>query len=92
MQIYGPSQLQGTQPIQAPQTDRVAEPQTGGVAPHQGDQVEISDAARLASQLSDVPDIRHERVAEIRASIAEGTYDTEAKLDVAVDRLLDEIG
>ena len=29
---------------------------------------------------------------EIRARIAEGTYETPEKLDVAVERLLDEIG
>ncbi len=31
------------------------------------------------------------RVAELRAAILNGTYEIDAKLDVAVDRLLDEI-
>jgi negative regulator of flagellin synthesis FlgM len=56
------------------------------------DSVEISDAARLVEQARDIPDIRQDRVNEIRQQIASGTYETEAKLNAAVDRLLDEIG
>ncbi|MDP6556758.1 MAG: flagellar biosynthesis anti-sigma factor FlgM [Pirellulaceae bacterium] len=39
-----------------------------------------------------MPDVRTDRVAELRAQIASGAYETDAKLDVALDRLLDEIG
>ncbi|HIQ20562.1 MAG TPA: flagellar biosynthesis anti-sigma factor FlgM, partial [Planctomycetes bacterium] len=39
-----------------------------------------------------VPEIRQERVARIRAEIAAGTYETEEKLEIAIGRLLDEIG
>ena len=39
-----------------------------------------------------MPEIRQQRVEAIRAKIAEGTYETEEKLDIAVERLLDEIG
>jgi negative regulator of flagellin synthesis FlgM len=54
--------------------------------------VDISAAAQLASQLGEVPEIRHDLVARVKAAIAEGTYETPGKLDVAVERLLDEIG
>jgi negative regulator of flagellin synthesis FlgM len=43
-------------------------------------------------QARDIPDIRQDRVNEIRQQIASGTYETEAKLNAAVERLLDEIG
>ena len=56
------------------------------------DTVEISDAGRLAEQMSQIPEIRQDRVNAIRAQIANGTYETDAKLSVALDRLLDEIG
>ena len=36
--------------------------------------------------------MRHERVAEIRTQIANGTYETSEKLEAAFDRLLDELG
>ena len=36
--------------------------------------------------------IRQDRVAEIRAQIASGAYETDVKLNGALERLLDEIG
>ena len=92
MEIYGPGQIQGPNSIQA--TQRVQAKQADAVEMQQGplDQVDISPEAELVSQVHDLPDIRADRVADIRAQIEAGTYETEAKLDVAVGRLLDEIG
>jgi negative regulator of flagellin synthesis FlgM len=56
------------------------------------DELQLSDAAQLIEQTRDVPDIRYDRVAQIRAEIAAGTYETDEKLEMAVGRLLDEIG
>ena len=42
--------------------------------------------------MQNVPDIRQDRVSGSRTQIAQGTYETPQKLDVAVSRLLDEIG
>ena len=56
------------------------------------DQLDISPEADLASRISGMPEMRTDRVAEIRAQIASGAYETDAKLDAALDRLLDEIG
>jgi len=53
--------------------------------------LEISDVGRTVEQVNQLPDIRQDRVNEIRAQIAAGTYETEGKLEVALDRLLDEI-
>ena len=53
--------------------------------------MDISREASLISQIRDLPDIRADRVAEIRAALAEGTYETDQKLDIAVERLLDEL-
>ena len=44
----------------------------------------------MASRMSEIPDIRWERVNSIKAAIADGTYMTEDKVNVAVERLLDE--
>jgi len=56
------------------------------------DQLDISPEADLVAQVHDLPEIREDRVAQIKAQIAAGTYETDAKLDVALSRLLDEIG
>jgi negative regulator of flagellin synthesis FlgM len=90
MQIYGPSQLHGAQPINAPHIQRTAEPAAPAATNH-ADRVDISPAAELAGQLAEIPDIRADRVAAIKTAIANGTYETSAKLDVAIERLLDEI-
>jgi negative regulator of flagellin synthesis FlgM len=93
MQIYGPAHLHGPQAISAPHTARasqqVSRPESS--APIR-DEVQISDAARLVEQAQQAPDIRQDRVDVIRAQIANGTYETPDKLDVALSRLLDEIG
>ncbi|HOA53174.1 MAG TPA: flagellar biosynthesis anti-sigma factor FlgM [Thermogutta sp.] len=47
---------------------------------------------QLLDKVHDLPDIRADLVARIRAEIAAGTYETEEKLQVALERLLDEIG
>ena len=91
MQIHGPSQLHGAQSLQGPrrvqqtQTPQASEPM------HGADQVDISAEADMVSRVHELPDVRTDRVAEIRQQIAAGTYDTDAKMDVAVGRLLDEL-
>jgi negative regulator of flagellin synthesis FlgM len=93
MHIYGPSQLHGPQSIGSPHNVRGAQaPAKTGNASPTNDSVEISDAARLVEQTRDIPDIRQDRVDSIRQQIAAGTYETEAKMNIAVERLLDEIG
>ncbi len=57
----------------------------------QGDQVEFSDAARLLSQLRQLPDVRQHLVDNVRAAIADGTYETDEKISAAVDGLLGEL-
>jgi negative regulator of flagellin synthesis FlgM len=56
------------------------------------DELDISDAARMIDEVRELPEIREDRIAQIRAQIASGTYETEEKLEVALGRLLDEIG
>lgn len=92
MQIYGPAHLHGAQPVGAPHTSRVSPSSTTSSSAPIADEVNISDAARLAEQAQQLPDIRQDRVAAIRAQIAAGTYETPEKISAALDRLLDEIG
>ena len=52
----------------------------------------MSEAGQLIDKARDLPDVRWDRVNQIRAQIAEGTYETEEKMQIALGRLLDEIG
>ncbi len=91
MQINGPAHIHGAQPINPPHRTQPAA-ETPSASYLQGaDQLDISQEADLISRVRDLPDVRADRVAELRAAIASGTYETADKLEVAVERLLDEI-
>ena len=46
----------------------------------------------MLDQLSQNPDIRQERLAQIKAAIENGTYDTDEKLEAALSKLFNSIG
>ena len=92
MHIYGPSHLHGPQPVGPPHSSRVAASDSAKSSGPIQDELQISDAARLVEQVKQAPDIRQDRVDAIRQQIAAGTYETPEKLEIALDRLLDEIG
>ena len=92
MHVYGPAQLHGAQPIGPPHAARLNRPAASPSSGPIQDEVQISDAGRLLDQVRDLPEIRQDRVDQIRKQIAEGTYETPEKLQIALDRLLGEIG
>ena len=55
------------------------------------DRVEISGVAKMLESLKAGNDVRVDKVAQVKAEIAKGTYETDKKLDVAADRLLDDL-
>ena len=84
--IGGPSPLQRV-------TANPIQKTVGPDAPKQmpaTDKLELSGASHLLKSLQK-NDIRADKVADIRAQIASGTYDDDKKLDAAVDRLLDDL-
>ena len=90
MEIHGAGGTRGPQPIYprlASQTVEFGSPvQTGFLK----DQVEISSLGQLLDSVSRLPEIRHERVEEVRRQIAEGVYETSEKWEAALDRLIGE--
>lgn len=54
------------------------------------DQVQISQAALFLSKIAQMPEIRAEKVEAVRQALAEGTYNIEGKLSVALEKFLDE--
>jgi flagellar biosynthesis anti-sigma factor FlgM len=60
-----------------------------GQAPVPADTVEISELGQRLSALANDPDIRLEKVQALRLAIAEGTYETQEKLDATVARLVE---
>ena len=92
MQIHGPAHVHGAQPINAPHRAAAQQPSPQPEPFSTVDQLDISREGDLISRIRDVPDVRGDRVQAIRAQIEAGVYETDDKLDAALDRLLDEIG
>ncbi len=92
MHIYGPAHLHGAQPINAPHSSRMTNGQPASQASPIQDELQLSNAGQLIDKVHDLPEIRQDRVDQIKAQIADGTYETEEKMDVALGRLLDELG
>ena len=92
MQINGPTQVHGAQPINKPHAIRSAQPVAQPEPAAINDQLDLSEQGQMVSRVHELPDVRQARVDEIRAAIAGGKYETDEKLNTAVERLLDEIG
>jgi len=87
--------VDGIQPVSAA---RPIQPAQGPVAPQDNaapgwisDVVDISTASILAARVHDMPDVRTDLVQRVRQEIEAGTYETEERIDVTVDRLMDEL-
>jgi len=91
MEIHGLAHLHGAQPINGPHRTQAAGPAQQTDAWMGVDELDISQEADLVSRVRDLPDVRADRVAQIRAEIAAGVYETDEKLDIALGRLLDEM-
>lgn len=72
--------------------NRVA-PQIQGVAEAGEDRVELSTAGvgEYLKLLSGGSDVRSDKVASVKAAIQNGSYESDQKLNVAIDRLLDDL-
>jgi negative regulator of flagellin synthesis FlgM len=91
MEIFGAGGTQGPQPIYP---RLAAFSVDAGQTVHAGaprDHVEISPLGQMLDGISQLPEIRHERVEEVRRQIAAGSYETPERLELALDRLLDEL-
>lgn len=56
------------------------------------DRVELSPVAMFASRIRGTPEIRHEKVAELRQLINSNRYESPQKFEKAVERFLEELG
>ncbi len=92
MEIYGAGGLGGPQPIYPRLASVGVEAGSATHAAAPRDRVEISALGQMLDGIGSLPDIRHERVAEIRGQIAAGTYETPEKLEKAFENLMGELG
>jgi negative regulator of flagellin synthesis FlgM len=91
MEIFGAGGTQGPSPIY-PRLAPISV--DAGQTVHAGaprDHVEISPLGQMLDGIGQLPEIRHEKVEEIRRQIAAGSYETPEKLELALDRMMDEL-
>lgn len=90
MYIQGPSNVHASQSVRAPHKASGSAAAGSSSSVQAADELDISSEADLVSQVRDLPDIREDKVARIRQQIQNGTYDTDAKLEAALGKFLDE--
>ncbi len=70
-------------------------PKTGSSSsgsPSPTDKVEISEGARLISELTSMPATRTEKIEQLRQVVESGEYETDERLEGAIDNFLRENG
>jgi negative regulator of flagellin synthesis FlgM len=96
MQVNGPLPSNSSNPIQSlrgPVKPAHFYNLSGNRTTGAGDHLTISPEAlaKMESTGASSSEMRAQKIAEIRAQLAAGTYETAEKLDVAVDRMLQRI-
>ena len=91
MYIYGANQIHAAHSVSGPHRTAATQAASPSLRTSGVDQLDISPEADLINQVHSMPDIRADRVAQIRAQIASGDYETPEKIDLALNALLDEI-
>lgn len=97
MQVNGPSpnnSYNQVQPLRGPVKPAHFYKMAATRVTETNDQLTLSpeSVAKLESSTSTSTEARASKIAEIRAQLAAGTYETSEKLEVAVDRMLQRIG
>jgi negative regulator of flagellin synthesis FlgM len=91
MQIYGPGGPNRSDPVYLKRL--AAKLKAAGLKTGQGsDEVEISDLGHFLSYISQLPDVRQDKVNALKEQIENGTYQFDEKLDDIIDSLLEDIG
>ena len=88
MQIRPTSNVQNTQAVNLQPKTASTNSVNNNATALPVDQLDISTQAQMMSTAAAGGEVRTDRVAELRAQIANGNYDTAEKLDTAVGRML----
>lgn len=90
MDIQGPQKISGVGRVEGRRIERTRPPQEPQTA-KPPDTVEISPVGRYLDVISQIPEIRQERVDEIKRAIENGEYVTDERIRATVDRILEEL-
>lgn len=91
MDVSGIGSVSGGSPIRGVTPTATTQPATAPIAVPK-DELEISSAGKMLDRLSEAPEVRAERIAQIKEAIENGAYDTDEKLEAALSRMFDSLG
>ena len=93
MDVSGIGPISGATPARAVSpTASVSQPAMTSSVAGPRDELEISSAGKMLDRLSETPELRAERLAQIKEAIENGAYDTDEKLEAALSKMFDSIG
>ncbi len=90
MEIHGPGGVSGPNRVDLHRVN-AQRPSELDASKQVRDRAEISEEARLLSKLAEVPDVRVDRVSELKQLIASGRYETAERIEKTVERILEEL-
>lgn len=84
----GINRIQQTKPAAAP-----AQAEATAATPDRTDRVDISSNSSVSAMLAKLKtnDVRLDKVQDIKGQIEAGTYESDEKLNAAIDRLIDDL-
>lgn len=91
MDVSGVGSVSGASPVRGVTPPATTQPVSVPIAVPQ-DELEISSAGKMLDRLSETPEVRAERIAQIKEAIENGAYDTDEKLEAALSRMFDSLG
>ncbi|MDA1015599.1 MAG: flagellar biosynthesis anti-sigma factor FlgM [Planctomycetota bacterium] len=91
MDVNAIGSVQRTAPVNHTQQSAVSQKQSTTRLSAPQDELEISEAARMLGDMQSNNDLRSERLAQIKAAINDGTYESDEKLGIALDKLMKEV-
>ncbi|MGE5191400.1 MAG: flagellar biosynthesis anti-sigma factor FlgM [Deltaproteobacteria bacterium] len=91
MEVRGLSSASPLSPVNRPETTSGPEKSQAVGPTTPKDEVEISAVGKMLDDASRTPGIREQRLAEIKAAIEAGTYETPEKLELALNRMIEQL-
>ncbi len=93
MDVSGIGSVSGATPARAVSPAvSVSQPASASSVAAPKDELEISSAGKMLDRLSETPEVRAERLAQIKEAIECGAYDTDEKLEAALAKMFGSLG
>ena len=95
MDVSGLGSVQGAGPIRSATPANAAssgKPAEASAATTPKDELELSAAGVAMDRANETPEMRAERLAQIKEAIDNGSYESDEKLDAALSRMFDSFG